>query len=90
MDSEQAGMNDTNRIHPDGGIDVLDPPPTDIMDEETLEPARLAQNAPRLENSRSTPQSAGVGTCICLRLLLGPGFAAGNHGRSRAVEIDDL
>jgi len=49
MDSEQAGMNDTNRIRPDGGIDVLDPPPTDIMDEETLEPARFAQNAPRLE-----------------------------------------
>ena len=49
MDFEQASMDDTNRIRPDGGTDVLDPPPTDIMDEETLDPAALAQNAPRLE-----------------------------------------
>ena len=40
---------DHNNIRPDGGIDALDPPPMDVMDKETLEPERLAQNAPRLE-----------------------------------------
>ncbi len=40
---------DHDRIRPDGGIDALDPPPMDVMDEETLEPGTLAQNAPRLE-----------------------------------------
>ena len=49
MDFEQANMTDTDRVRPDGGIDTLDPPPRDIMDEETLEPATLAQNAARLE-----------------------------------------
>ncbi len=31
MDFEQTGMTDTDRIRPDGGIEALDPPPTDIM-----------------------------------------------------------
>jgi len=68
MDSEQADMDDTNRICLDGGIDVLDPPPTDIMDEETLEPARLAQNAPRLETVvqlLNQPALARVYVYIC-------------------------
>lgn len=38
-----------DRVRPDGGIDALDPPPMDVMDEETLKPETLAQNAPRLE-----------------------------------------
>ena len=49
MDFEQTDMTDMDHIRPDGVIDVLDPPPTDIMDEETLDPAALAQNAPKLE-----------------------------------------
>lgn len=40
---------DRNHVRPDGGIDALDPSPIDVMDEETLEPEALAQNAPRLE-----------------------------------------
>lgn len=40
---------DRDRVRPDGGIDALDPPPMDVMDEETLKPETLAQNAPRLE-----------------------------------------
>ncbi|WP_276256737.1 DUF7437 domain-containing protein [Halomontanus rarus] len=40
---------DRERVRPDGGIDTLDPPPIDVMDEETLEPETLAQNASRLE-----------------------------------------
>jgi len=42
-------MTADDRIRSDGGIDALDPPPTDIMDEETLDPEALAQNAPKLE-----------------------------------------
>ncbi|SFS09758.1 Sugar-specific transcriptional regulator TrmB [Halomicrobium zhouii] len=38
-----------DRVRADGGIDALDPPPMDVMDEETLKPETLAQNAPRLE-----------------------------------------
>ncbi|ELY77216.1 hypothetical protein C486_17265 [Natrinema gari JCM 14663] len=49
MDFEQVIMTADDRIRPDGVIDALDPPPTDIMDEETLEPKALAQNAPKLE-----------------------------------------
>jgi hypothetical protein len=40
---------DHDRVRPDGGIDALDPPPMDVMDEETLKPGTLAQNASRLE-----------------------------------------
>jgi hypothetical protein len=40
---------DHNRVRLDGGIDALDPPPRDVMDEEALKPESLAQNAPRLE-----------------------------------------
>lgn len=40
---------DRDHICPDGGIETLDPPPSDVLDEETLEPETLAQNAPRLE-----------------------------------------
>lgn len=40
---------DRDDICPDGGIDTLDPPPIDIIDEETLDPETLARNAPRVE-----------------------------------------
>jgi len=40
---------DRDRVRPDGGIDTLDPPPIDVIDEETLSPETLAQNASRLE-----------------------------------------
>ena len=40
---------DHDRLRSDGGIDALDPPPIDVINEETLEPETLAQNAPRLE-----------------------------------------
>ena len=40
---------DRTHIRPDGGIDTLDPPPVDVLTEETLAPETLAENAPRLE-----------------------------------------
>ena len=40
---------DRDHIRPDGGIGTLDPPPIDVLTEETLEPETLAQNAPQLE-----------------------------------------
>lgn len=40
---------DHDHVRPDGGIDTLDPPPIDILTEDTLEPETLAENAPRLE-----------------------------------------
>ena len=40
---------DREHIRPDGGIDTLDPPPIDVLTEDTLEPETLAENAPRLE-----------------------------------------
>ena len=50
MDFELVDMTrDRERLRPDGGIDTLDPPPIDAIDEETLEPETLAENAPRLE-----------------------------------------
>lgn len=52
MDIELIAMTNTpdpDRALPDGGIGTLDPPPIDAIDEETLEPETLAQNAPRLE-----------------------------------------
>lgn len=42
-------MSGDDRLRSDGGIDTFDPPPTDIIDDETLEPETLAQNAPGLE-----------------------------------------
>jgi hypothetical protein len=38
-----------DHIRPDGGIDTSDPPPIDVIDEETLKPETLAQNASQLE-----------------------------------------
>jgi len=50
MDFELTSMtSDHDRVRSDGGIDALDPPPRDMMDEETLKPETLAQNAPQLE-----------------------------------------
>jgi hypothetical protein len=40
---------DSPHVRPDGGIDALDPPPTDVLTEDTLDPETLAQNAPQLE-----------------------------------------
>lgn len=40
---------DHDRVRSDGGIDALDSPPRDVMDEEALKPETLARNAPRLE-----------------------------------------
>jgi len=45
-------MTDTpapDRALSDGGIDTLDPPPIDVLTEDTLEPETLAENASRLE-----------------------------------------
>ena len=50
MDFELTNMTpDHDRVRPDGGTDALDPPPMDVMDEDTLKPETLAQNAPRIE-----------------------------------------
>ncbi|MFC6942714.1 helix-turn-helix domain-containing protein [Salinirubellus sp. GCM10025818] len=57
-----------DRVRPDGGIDTLDPPPIDVVDEETLEPETLAQNAPRLETIvelLNRPALARVYVYIC-------------------------
>ena len=40
---------DRDHVRLDGGIDTLDPPPIDVLTEDTLEPETLAENAPRLE-----------------------------------------
>lgn len=69
MDFELVTMtSDRDCIRPDGGIDALDPPPIDIMDEETLEPEALAQNASRLEtvvNLLNQPALARVYVYVC-------------------------
>ncbi len=50
MDFELNRMtSDYDQLRSDGGIRTLDPPPIDALDEETLEPETLAQNASRLE-----------------------------------------
>ena len=57
-----------DRGRPDGGIQPLDPPPIDVMDEETLSPETLAANAPRLETVvqlLNRPALARVYVYIC-------------------------
>ncbi|WP_232833727.1 helix-turn-helix domain-containing protein [Saliphagus sp. LR7] len=49
MDFELHCMLGDDRLRPDGGIDMPNPPPRDAMSEEALDPATLAQNAPKLE-----------------------------------------
>jgi hypothetical protein len=52
MDFELVDMThppQQNRVLPDGGIDIRDPPPTDALNEETLTPEALARNAPGLD-----------------------------------------
>ena len=52
MDFELATMTGTpnpDRVRPDGGIDAFDPPPTEALNEESLTPEALAENAPGLE-----------------------------------------
>jgi hypothetical protein len=59
---------DFTHVRSDGGIDTLDPPPIDVMDEETLEPETLAQNAPRLETVvqlLNQPSLARVYVYVC-------------------------
>ena len=69
MDLGLANMTrNEKQVHADGGIDMLDPPPTDIIDEQTLEPETLAQNAPRLETVvqlLNRPALARVYVYIC-------------------------
>ena len=59
---------DREPIRPDGGINTLDPPPIDILTEDTLEPETLAENAPRLETVvelLNRPALARVYVYIC-------------------------
>jgi len=50
MDFELEDMTrDREYLRPDGGIDTLDSPPIDAIDERTLDPETLAETAPRLE-----------------------------------------
>lgn len=59
---------DHNDIRPDGGIDTLDPPPIDSIDDTTLDPATLARNAPRLEtvvHLLNQPALARVYVYVC-------------------------
>ncbi|MEY7848133.1 helix-turn-helix domain-containing protein [Natrarchaeobius sp. A-rgal3] len=61
-------MADEDRIRSDGGIDAFDPPPTDVMDEETLDPAALARSAPKLETVvqlLNQPALARVYVSVC-------------------------
>jgi hypothetical protein len=60
--------SDSTHVRSDGGIDALDPPPIDVMDEETLEPEKLAQNASRLETVvqlLNQPSLARVYVYVC-------------------------
>jgi hypothetical protein len=60
--------SDREHIRPDGGIDTLDPPPIDVLTEDTLEPEALAENAPRLETVvelLNRPALARVYVYIC-------------------------
>lgn len=41
---------DGERVRPDGGSDAVDPPQIDALDDEALDPATLARNAPRLDS----------------------------------------
>lgn len=69
MDFEQPIMTaNHNAIRSDGGIDALDPPPIDSIDDATLDPATLARNAPRLEtviNLLNQPALARVYVFVC-------------------------
>ena len=59
---------DRDHVRPDGGIDTLDPPPIDVLTEDTLEPETLAENAPRLETVvelLNRPALARVYVYIC-------------------------
>ena len=59
---------DREPIRPDGGIGTLDPPPIDVLTEDTLEPETLAENAPRLETVvelLNRPALARVYVYIC-------------------------
>jgi len=38
-----------DQIRPDGRIDTLDPPPIDVLTEDTLDPETLARNAPQIK-----------------------------------------
>jgi hypothetical protein len=38
-------------IRPDGGSDTLDPPPIEVLTEDTLEPETLAENTPGSKQS---------------------------------------
>lgn len=42
-------LPDWNHVLPDGGSDVVDTPPIDALNEDALEPATLARNAPQIE-----------------------------------------
>jgi hypothetical protein len=43
--------HDRDHVRPDGGIDTLDPPPIDVLTEDTLEPETLAENTPGSKQS---------------------------------------
>lgn len=69
MNFELTVMNpNREHIRPDGGISMLDPPPIDVLTEETLEPETLAQNASQLETVvelLNRPALARVYVYIC-------------------------
>lgn len=55
-------------FRPDGGIDAIDPPPVDALDEETLDPEALARNASQIETVvelLNRPALARVYVYIC-------------------------
>ena len=61
-------MTEREPLRPDGGIDTFDPPPVDAIDEETLAPETMAENAPRLETViqlLNRPAFARVYVYIC-------------------------
>jgi hypothetical protein len=78
MDFEQVGMTtprDRKELRADGGSGALDPPPIDALNEDSLDPATLAQNAPRLETVvelLNQPSLARVYIYICYWGPVGP------------------
>lgn len=77
-DFEQTGMTtptDRGRLRADGGSGAVDPPPIDVLNEDSLDPATLARNAPRLETVvelLNQPSLARVYVYVCYWGPVGP------------------
>jgi hypothetical protein len=70
-----APPTDRDCLRADGGSDTVDPPPVDVLNAESLDPATLARNAPRLETVvelLNQPSLARVYVYVCYWGPVGP------------------